>query len=114
MYTLVTGATSDIGKQICHTLAHEGHALLLTDLSELALIELCESLHGDRHQYVSLDFVDLDQARTNLQQFLVERKIVVSNAVFAAGLFAVRPLKTLSLDFCRKNFDIALFSAILN
>ena len=37
MYTLVTGATSDIGKQICATLEASGHSLLMTDLDETAL-----------------------------------------------------------------------------
>ena len=36
---LVTGATSDIGSQICKTLENSGHSILMTDLSEEDLQE---------------------------------------------------------------------------
>ena len=39
-YTLITGATSDIGIQICKTLEESGHCLLLTDLKQEALVEV--------------------------------------------------------------------------
>lgn len=53
-YTLVTGATSDIGKQICKTLVEEGHTLLLSDISEDNLIEVRSSLKGDNHKILPL------------------------------------------------------------
>ena len=39
-YTLITGATSDIGIQICKTLEKSGHSLLMTDLKHEALEDL--------------------------------------------------------------------------
>lgn len=112
MYTIVTGATSDIGKQICITLSRAGHKLLLTDLLDESLIELCGFLEGDEHKYVSLDFSDVQSAKVKLYDFIKENNIAVRSAVFAAGQFVVSPLKMLNYEFCKKNFDIALFSII--
>ena len=36
----------------------------------------------------------------------------VSNAVFAAGIFSVKPLKMVNYSFVKKNFDIAVFSIL--
>lgn len=109
-YTLVTGATSDIGKTICHTLTDTGHILLLTDVSEEALLELCQSLKGSNHRYIALDFSNVVQAQNEFKDFLLTEQIVVSYAVYAAGIFAVKPIKLVDYTFVKKNFDVALFS----
>ncbi len=112
MYTLVTGATSDIGQVICRTLADQGLTLLLTDIAEDALIEVCQSLSGSNHYYLALDFSDVEKAQSDLKEFIVREHLQISNAVFAAGVFAIKPLRMLDYTFLKKNFDIALFSII--
>ena len=112
MYTLVTGATSDIGSAICKTLAIQGHTLLLSDLDLDKLTELCQELPGERHRYVALDLSKVVEAKEQFTDYLKTEQIAISNAVFAAGIFAVRPLKMADYDFCKLNFDIALFSLI--
>jgi NAD(P)-dependent dehydrogenase (short-subunit alcohol dehydrogenase family) len=108
-YTLVTGATSDIGKQICRTLNDNGYSLLMTDLQIDSLIEQnCE--YENNHLVLALDFSDVENARNTLQRFIQEKGITICNAVFAAGIFAVKPLRTIDYGFLKKNFDIALFS----
>lgn len=112
-YTLVTGATSDIGKQICMTLEQSGHHLLLTDLMSDALEDTVRGLQfPDRHRILSLDFSDVENAKTVLQEFVSSNQIQVSHAVFAAGVFSIKPLRSLDYPFVKKNFDIALFSII--
>jgi len=112
-YTLVTGATSDIGKQICSTLEKSGHHLLLTDLMPDALEETVRSLQfPDWHCTLPLDFSDVENAKTVLQDYISSNQIQVSHAVFAAGVFSVKPLRSLDYSFVKKNFDIALFSII--
>lgn len=113
MYTLITGATSDIGKQICATLEAAGHALLMTDLDEQALLETRSELqHPGNHRVLPLDLSDVEQAEVLLSDYLVREQLPVARAVFAAGLFAVKPLKLAGYAFVKKNFDIALFSII--
>lgn len=111
MYTLITGATSDIGKQICATLETAGHSLLMTDLDEGALLEARSGLqHPEKHRVLPLDLSEVEQAEGLLSDYLVKEGLHVSNAVFAAGIFAVKPLKMANYAFVKKNFDIALFS----
>ena len=111
MYTLITGATSDIGKQICATLEVAGHSLLMTDLDESALVKVRADLQfPEQHKVLALDLSEVEQAESKLSDFLANEQIMVSNAVFAAGIFSVKPLKLVNYAFVKKNFDIALFS----
>ena len=110
-YTLITGATSDIGRQICATLEVAGHNLLMTDLDEGVLLESRAALqHPEKHHILALDLSDVEYAEATLSEYLVKGQIAVSDAVFAAGIFAVKPLKMANYAFVKKNFDIALFS----
>lgn len=112
-YTLITGATSDIGRQICATLEASGHSLLLTDLDEDALADAKASFQNpEQHLTLALDLSEVEQAEQKLIQYISEKQILIANAVFAAGIFAVKPLKMLNYAFVKKNFDIALFSII--
>jgi len=112
-YTLITGATSDIGKQICLTLEKSGHYLLLTDLMPEALEETVRGLQfPDHHRILALDFSDVEGAKVQLQDYISSNQIQVSHAVFAAGIFSVKPLRSVDYSFVKKNFDIALFSII--
>lgn len=110
-YTLVTGATSDIGRQICATLESSGHKLLMTDLDENALLESRSALeHPDEHRVLALDLSEVELAETKLTEYLKTKQLEVKNAVFAAGIFSVKPIKLVNYAFVKKNFDIALFS----
>ena len=110
-YTLVTGATSDIGRQICATLEASGHKLLMTDLDQSALLESRAALeHPEKHHVLALDLSEVEQAETKLTEYLKAEQLEVTNAVYAAGIFSVKPIKQVNYTFVKKNFDIALFS----
>ena len=110
-YTLVTGATSDIGRQICETLEAFGHKLLMTDLDESALLESRAELeHPEEHRVLALDLSEVELAETKLTEYLKAEQLEVTNAVFAAGIFSVRPIKLSNYAFVKKNFEIAVFS----
>ena len=113
MFTLVTGATSDIGRQICATLEASGHSLLMTDLDEGALQEARSGLqHPGKHRILPLDLSEVERAGELLSNYLVREQSPVSHAVFAAGLFAVKPLRMADYAFVKRSFDVALFSAV--
>ena len=110
-YTLITGATSDIGIQICKTLEESGHCLLMTDLKQEALEEVRGSLQNpNQHQVLALDLSNVEQSKETLTSFLKEKEISVSKAMFAAGIFAVKPLRMIDYNFLKLSYDIALFS----
>lgn len=110
-YTLITGAASDIGRQICISLEAAGHVLIMTDLEEGALLETRSSLRfPDKHLILPLDLSEVESAEATLADFLVNNQLAVSNVVFAAGIFAVKPIKMANYAFVKKSFDVALFS----
>lgn len=110
-YTLITGATSDIGIQICKTLEESGHCLLMTDLKRDSLEELRNSLNKpDLHKVLALDFSNIEESKEMLTSFLKEKELKVSNAVFAAGIFAVKPLRMIDYNFLKLSYDVAVFS----
>lgn len=112
-YTLVTGATSDIGRQICATLEASSHNLLMTDLDENALLESRATLERpEDHHLLALDLSDVETAEIKLTDYLKTSRLEITNAVFAAGIFVVKPIKLVNYSFVKKNFDIALFSII--
>ena len=113
MFTLVTGATSDIGRQICATLEASGHSLLMTDLDEGALQEARSGFqHPEKHRILPIDLSEVERAGELLSNYLVREQLPVSHAVFAAGLFAVKPLRMAEYAFVKRSFDVALFSAV--
>lgn len=110
-YTLITGATSDIGIQICKTLEESGHSLLLTDLRQEALEEVRNGLQNpDQHQVLALDLSQVEQSKEALTSYMKENEINVSGAVFAAGIFAVKPLRMIDYNYLKLSYDIAVFS----
>lgn len=110
-YTLITGATSDIGIQICKNLEESGFSLLMTDLKQEALEDLRNSLcNPSQHEILVLDLSNVEQSKDTLSSFLIDKEINVSRAVFAAGIFAVKPLRMIDYDFLEKSYKIAVFS----
>ena len=110
-YTLITGAASDIGRQICISLEAAGHVLIITDLEESALLETRSSLRfPDKHHILPLDLSEVEQVEVTLTDYMFKNHLAVSNVVFAAGIFAVKPIKMANYAFVKKSFDVALFS----
>lgn len=110
-YTLITGATSDIGYQICATLETAGHSLLMIDIDEDVLLKSRAALqYPEKHHILALDLSEVERAEVLLSGYLINEHLSVSNAVFAAGIFAVKPIKMANYTFVKKNFDVALFS----
>lgn len=110
-YTLITGATSDIGIQICKTLEESGHCLLMMDLKQEALDEVRNYLHNPKqHKVLALDLSDVEHSKAVLISFMKENGISISKAVFAAGIFAVKPLRLIDYSFLKLSYDIAVFS----
>ena len=62
-FTLITGASSGIGKAFARKLAEEKHNLVLVARSEPKLHELCDELmlqHGILAHYVALDLTEFE------------------------------------------------------
>ena len=110
-YTLITGATSDIGIQIAKVLEQSGHSVLFTDLSEEALSAARQQMNEpQKHLILSLDLSQVEECKNTLTQYLTEKSIYISCAVFAAGVFGLKSIKMIDYGFLKRSFDIAVFS----
>lgn len=112
-YTIVTGAASDIGKAISGRLAANGHNLLLIDIDEQTLNDFANSLKKTQnHLCLPLDFSKVEETEDKLKDFIEKNDIVVVNAVFAAGVFSIKPLRMIKYDYYLKSMNIAIFSIL--
>jgi len=100
---LITGAGSGLGEATARCFHAEGASLLLTDIQEVAVEEVAESLPGSiaMHHDVA-DETDwqavVDTARSQLGRL----DILVNNA----GIFRLNPLTEMSLEEYRRVIDI--------
>lgn len=110
-YTLITGASSDIGIQIAKTLENRGHNIIFSDYSKDSLLDAVQQMsYPDRHLIIPLDLSDVEKSKKQLSEFITSAEASISYAVFAAGIFAVKPIKMIDYSFLKKSFDIAVFS----
>ena len=92
MFTLVTGATSDIGRQICATLEASGHSLLMTDLDEGALQEARSGLQDPgKHRILPIDLSGVERAGELLSDYLVRRPLPPFSVFFFLTLKPKEP-----------------------
>jgi short-subunit dehydrogenase len=86
-YTLLTGASSGIGREMAHLLAAKKHNLILVARSEPQLIELCAELsqtHGIVAKHVPYDLSEA-QAAQGLYQYVTSQNWEVSGLINNAG-----------------------------
>lgn len=112
-YTIITGAASDIGKAICRKLVDNGHCLLMMDIDFEGMDEFRGTLPcSENHKCLKIDFSQTNEAERILKSFIIENKLDIKSAVFAAGIFSVKPLRMFSHDYFQKSMDIAVYSII--
>ncbi|MDG1031994.1 MAG: SDR family NAD(P)-dependent oxidoreductase, partial [Flavobacteriaceae bacterium] len=86
-FALVTGASSGIGLQICHSLARRGYNIILTSRSENKLKTISEEInskHGVETTYFSCDLAE-KQGPQNIYNFCESKNFQVDVLVNNAG-----------------------------
>lgn len=112
-YTLVTGAASDIGKSICQKLAEQGHSLLMLDIDEEEIkSSLGSLLNPEKHLVLEADLTEQEKWPSDLASLIVQTGIGVDYAVFAAGIFSVKPLRMVKYDYFIKSMQIGVWSVV--
>ncbi|WP_310832472.1 SDR family NAD(P)-dependent oxidoreductase [Paenibacillus pedocola] len=99
-YTLVTGASSGIGKEIARELAKRGHHLVLTARSEEKLQELAaewNTLYKIHVHIVSLDLTEKNAAES-IYMWCKQRNITIDAIINNAGAGLFGEFHTLNLD----------------
>ena len=111
-YTLVTGASSGIGRETAIMLSQLGPLLLngrdLERLEETRLLCLNPKLHF----IWPFDLKDIESIEKSLCKLLIENDIRISQFVHCAGLLTIVPLRLLERDSAIDTLNVCLMSAI--
>ena len=111
-YTLLTGATSDIGNSIAVSLSSDHNLLLIgRDLEKLNKLKL-KCNNSERHKILVLDFNDLKNLRSELIDFIKSESILVENIIHCAGMMKVMHMRSVDLNNTHQIFSVNLFSII--
>src|SRR5574344_1334416 len=98
IYTIVTGAASDIGKTICLELANNGKNVLMLDVDEKSMSEFMSILpNSNRHHCLAVDFLDAECSNKTLINYIKENDIAIDSAVFPIVLFKLLALFSITL-----------------
>ncbi|WP_088187753.1 SDR family oxidoreductase [Desulfosporosinus sp. FKA] len=111
LYTLVTGASSGIGRGIAQILS-QNHNLILhgRNIEELERTKLNCS-NSDNHLIWAYDLSDINHIEADLSTFLVQHTGHVNNFVHSAGVVHVMPSRLVSLQAAQTMMNINFFSA---
>ncbi len=111
-YTLITGATSDIGSSIAISLSVDNSLLLIgRDIEKLNQLKL-KCINPNRHKILVLDFNDLKNLRVELSDFLITESILIEKIIHCAGMIKVMHMRSVDLKNINQIFSVNVFSII--
>ncbi|HUA67541.1 MAG TPA: SDR family oxidoreductase [Candidatus Saccharimonadales bacterium] len=111
-YTLITGASSGLGKNIAWKLA-TSHRLILAgrNVERLEFVRSrCAS--PKRHILWPRDLTDLDGLAQELSDLMKAREICIEHFIHSAGFTGFQFVRGVEMEFVRKIFNVNLFSAM--
>jgi short-subunit dehydrogenase len=117
-FTLITGASNGIGREMAFVCAEKGFNLLLVALADSNLAELSRELM-DKYS-VEVDFLEVDFGRndavTNLFDWCVDNNYEVNTLINNVGIGGKGEFSNLGLDEIQKmiHLNIYIVSAITN
>ncbi len=111
LFTLVTGASSGIGRSAAILLSKERHLILhgRNPARLKATLGLCAN--PERHLLWTFDLADLNELSESLRAQLLESAAGIQAFVHAAGVVATLPMRTTDLRKARQIMDVNFFSA---
>lgn len=111
LFTLVTGASSGIGRSAAVQLSKE-RRLILHGRNLMRLKETCAlCANPEWHLLWTFDLVDLQALSESLQSLLRESAAGIRAFVHAAGVATTVPMRTADLQGAQRTMDINCFSA---
>ena len=111
-YILISGATSDIGREIAKTLCPD-YPLLLHGRNAETLAALKEELNSPNPVALwCIDLTDIQNVKSSLKDLLIAKQLYIEGFVHCAGTHKILPFKTFREDYIKEIFDVNLFSAI--
>ncbi len=110
-HLLISGATSDIGKEIVRLLA-PNYKLLLHARDELKLANLKKQFDLLDTKCWIYDLTEVDGIHDSLKEIQITEGISISGFIHCAGTLRILPIKNFRLDYTRNIFNVNFFSAV--
>ena len=111
-YTLVTGASSGIGRAIAIELSKTSN-LILHGRNRQKLEETQRLCKSGNHLIWIYDLANVGSLQKDFEQFVSESKVSISKCVHCAGMVFLTAIKTIDMDSYRRIMDTNATSAIL-
>jgi NAD(P)-dependent dehydrogenase (short-subunit alcohol dehydrogenase family) len=113
LYTLVTGASSGIGKEIAIQLSKKHNIILhgrqIDRLEKVKL--LCDS--SNDHLIWQQDLNSINEIESSLESFMMLNQINIEKYVHCAGFMKLSPLKLINVDLITQTFNTNVISSSL-
>ncbi len=111
-YTLITGASSGIGRQIAVTLSQTDN-VILCGRNEEKLTETKRLCASQSNVLIwKYDVSRVASVESVLKDFIDTNQIFISKYVHSAGVDGMRPLRSLDCDFVHNVYSVNIFSFI--
>lgn len=104
---LVTGASSNIGRQIAVKCSEMGAKVIITARNEERLKETLVKMTGEGHQMIQSDLADLEQIPV-----LVEKITELDGVIMCAAIFRTTPIRNNRRKYTEELFKINTFANI--
>jgi len=111
--TLITGASSGIGRQIAVRLSQSRRLVLHgRDLERLTETRtLCHN--PDEHLCWNVDLSRVDAIDASLTQLIEQHRVVISDLVHCAGMLSIRPLRQSDHSMAQETMNVNFMSAVV-
>ena len=110
-YTLITGASSGVGRELAIYLS-KTHKLILNGRNQERLLETKNRCVNEPLLW-SCDLLNLQSVEADLTTWLKEHKIAVSSFVHCAGLIKMVPIRSVNLNIIQETYAVNAFAPVL-
>lgn len=107
---IVVGATRGIGREISHYLLEKGYCIVAVARNESLLQEMAAE-YGENMKYVVCDLSDTSNV-TGIFDRLKEWNVVLSGAVYCAGLCNPQPVKMIDMEEMQRDMIVNSLSFV--